>query len=193
VLFRRAIQLSIRSKQWVESEEKDIRLTVRAASRVIGTRNYPETGFREIWTFAVQVAADFECDRKWQTKRWRSSGSNNRDNSCDHETCKPLEIPSILIEDTFLTPRSTALFLEWVDHARQLAPKSRRSYRMGWKQVCSTPLMGMNLDRISSEDLDSLALASSPAYVQSGTSHIAKTVRQGGGAESDCCGARGSS
>jgi integrase len=52
-----------------------------------------------------------------------------------------------------------------VDHARHLAPKSRRYYRVGWNQIRSTPLMGMNLDYINSEELDSLALAGSPAYV----------------------------
>jgi hypothetical protein len=52
-------------------------------------------------------------------------------------------------------------FLEWVDHARHLAPKSRRYYHVGWNQIRSTPLMGMNLDRINSEELDSLALTGS--------------------------------
>ncbi len=56
-------------------------------------------------------------------------------------------------------------FLEWVEHARHLAPKSRRYYRVGWNQIRSTPLMRMNLDRITTEELDSLALAGSPAYV----------------------------
>jgi integrase len=52
-----------------------------------------------------------------------------------------------------------------VDHARHLATKSRRYYRVGWNQIRSTPLMGMNLDRITTEELDSLALAGSPSYV----------------------------
>jgi integrase len=56
-------------------------------------------------------------------------------------------------------------FLEWVDHARHLAPKSRRYYRVGWNQIRGTPLMGMNLDRITTEELDSLALGGSPSYV----------------------------
>jgi integrase len=56
-------------------------------------------------------------------------------------------------------------FLEWVDHARHLAPKSRRYYRVGWNQICCTPLMGMNLDRITVEELDSLTLAGSPSYI----------------------------
>ena len=56
-------------------------------------------------------------------------------------------------------------FLEWVEHARHLAPKSRRYYKVGWNQIRSTPLMVMNLDRISTEELDSLALVGSPSYV----------------------------
>jgi integrase len=59
-------------------------------------------------------------------------------------------------------------FLDWVDHARHLAPKSRRYYRMGWNQIRGTPLMGMNLDRITTEELDSLALEGSPSYVNQG-------------------------
>jgi hypothetical protein len=35
----------------------------------------------------------------------------------------------------------------------------------GVDKIRSTPLMGMDLDRINSEKLDSLALAGSPAYV----------------------------
>jgi integrase len=56
-------------------------------------------------------------------------------------------------------------FLDWVDHARHLAPKSRRYYRVGWNQIRGTPLMGMNLDRITTEELDRLALEGSPSYV----------------------------
>ena len=48
---------------------------------------------------------------------------------------------------------------------RHLAPKSRRYYRVGWNQIRSTPRMGMNLDRITTEELDSLAFAGSPSYV----------------------------
>jgi integrase len=36
---------------------------------------------------------------------------------------------------------------------------------VGWNQIRSTPLMGMSLDRITTEELDSLALAGSPSYV----------------------------
>lgn len=56
-------------------------------------------------------------------------------------------------------------FLDWVDHARHLAPKSRRYYRVGWNQIRGTPLMGMNLDRITTEELDSLALGGSASYI----------------------------
>src|ERR1700675_3881535 len=56
-------------------------------------------------------------------------------------------------------------FLEWVDHARHLAPKSRRYYRVGWNQIRGTPLIGMNLDRITTEELDSLALGGSASYI----------------------------
>ena len=73
--------------------------------------------------------------------------------------------PSAILRRAPLLSDFAPRFLEWVDHARHLAPKSRRYYRVGWNQICSTPLMGMNLDRITTEELDSLALAGSPAYV----------------------------
>jgi integrase len=65
-------------------------------------------------------------------------------------------------------------FLEWVESTRHLAPKSRRYYKVGWNQIRSTPLMGMSLDRITSEELDSLALAGSPSYVN----QALRTVRR---------------
>ena len=73
--------------------------------------------------------------------------------------------PSAVLRRAPLLRDFAPRFLEWVDHARHLAPKSRRYYRVGWNQIRATPLMGMNLDRITSEELDSLALAGSPAYV----------------------------
>ena len=73
--------------------------------------------------------------------------------------------PSAVLRRAPLTCDFAPRFLEWVDHARHLAPKSRRYYRVGWNQIRSTPLMGMNLYRITTEELDSLALEGSPSYV----------------------------
>jgi integrase len=56
-------------------------------------------------------------------------------------------------------------FLNWVDQARGLAPKTRRYYRIGWNRICCTPLMGMTLDRITAEEVDSLGFTGSPSYV----------------------------
>jgi integrase len=56
-------------------------------------------------------------------------------------------------------------FLNWVDQARGLAPKTRRYYRIGWVNIGRTPLLGMTLDRLTAEEVDSLALAGSPSYV----------------------------
>ncbi|MGA7892071.1 MAG: tyrosine-type recombinase/integrase [Candidatus Sulfotelmatobacter sp.] len=73
--------------------------------------------------------------------------------------------PSAILRRAPLLSDFAPRFLDWVDHARHLAPKSRRYYRVGWNQIRSTPLMGMNLDRIATEALDSLALAGSSSYV----------------------------
>jgi integrase len=73
--------------------------------------------------------------------------------------------PSAVLRRAPLLCDFATRFLEWVDQARHLAPKSRRYYRVGWNQIRGTPLMGMNLDRITTEELDSLALEGSPSYV----------------------------
>jgi integrase len=73
--------------------------------------------------------------------------------------------PSAVLRRAPLLCNFAPRFLDWVDHARHLASKSRRCYRVGWNQIRSTSLMGMNLDRITAEELDSLALAGSPSYV----------------------------
>jgi integrase len=56
-------------------------------------------------------------------------------------------------------------FLNWVDQARDLAPKTRRYYRIGWACVGRTPLVGMTLDHITAEEVDSLRFTGSPSYV----------------------------
>ena len=58
--------------------------------------------------------------------------------------------------------------------ADHLASRSRRYYRVGWNRIRSTPLMGTYLDRITTEELDSLALAGSPSYV----SQALRTLRR---------------
>jgi integrase len=56
-------------------------------------------------------------------------------------------------------------FINWVDQCPALAAKTRRYYRVGWKRISTTPLMGMTLDRISTEEVDALGLTGSPSYV----------------------------
>lgn len=73
--------------------------------------------------------------------------------------------PSALLRRAPLLCDFAPRFLDWVDHARHLAPKSRRYYRVGLKQIRDIRLMGMNLDRITTEELDSLSLEGSPSYV----------------------------
>lgn len=59
-------------------------------------------------------------------------------------------------------------FLNWVDQAPSLAPKTRRYYRVGWERIARTLLTGMALDRITTEDVDSLRFGGSPSYVNQG-------------------------
>lgn len=55
-------------------------------------------------------------------------------------------------------------FLNWVERAPGLAPNSRR-YQVGWARIAETRLTEMTLDRITNEEVDSLALQGSPSYI----------------------------
>ncbi len=52
-------------------------------------------------------------------------------------------------------------FLPWVEETRGLKLKSRRYYKRGWQLLKRTPIMGMTIDRISSEIIDRLPLSGS--------------------------------
>jgi len=56
-------------------------------------------------------------------------------------------------------------FLNWVNQATGLAPKTRRYYRVGWLRISQTPLVATTLDHVTTEEVDSLALSGSPSYV----------------------------
>ena len=53
-------------------------------------------------------------------------------------------------------------FLEWVKGAK-LESKSRTYYRDGWRLLAATPLAGMRLDQITSEDVDKIDFAGASA------------------------------
>ena len=53
-------------------------------------------------------------------------------------------------------------FLEWVSTAR-LVPGSRNYYRNGWKLLQNTPVTGMKLDQITTDDAEALRFPCSPA------------------------------
>jgi len=73
--------------------------------------------------------------------------------------------PSAVLRRAPLLSEFAPRFLNWVDQARGLAPNTRRYYRLGWDRIRKTPLMGMTLDRITTEEVDSLFLTGSPAHV----------------------------
>ena len=65
-------------------------------------------------------------------------------------------------------------FLSWVNDSRGLAPNTRRYYRLGWRRIRETLLMGMTLDRITNEDVDALPLDGSASYVN----QVLRTLRR---------------
>jgi integrase len=73
--------------------------------------------------------------------------------------------PSAVLRRAPVLAHFAPRFLDWVNHAPGLAPKTRRYYRIGWQVISQTPLVAMALDRITTEEVDSLALAGSPSYV----------------------------
>jgi integrase len=73
--------------------------------------------------------------------------------------------PSAVLRRAPLLLTFAPRFLNWVDQAPALAPKTRRYYRIGWQVINQTPLVAMTVDRITTEEVDSLALSGSPSYV----------------------------
>ena len=75
--------------------------------------------------------------------------------------------PSAVLRRAPLLSDFAPRFLSWVDQSRGLAPKTRRYYRVGWAKISETRLIGMTLDRITSE-VDSLVFTGSPSYINQG-------------------------
>lgn len=92
--------------------------------------------------------------RRGKTWHYDFTVADRRQRGTTHQTSesRARKVESKLIEEAERRGPSAVLrrapllcyfaprFLEWVDHARHLAPKSRRYYRVGWKQIRSTPL-----------------------------------------------------
>jgi integrase len=117
----------------------------------------------KIWHYDITVAGQ----RQRGTTRQTSESKARRIESKLIEEAERRG-PSAVLRRAPLLSDFAPRFLEWVDNARHLAPKSRRYYRVGWDQIRGTLLMGMNLDRITAEELDSLAFRGSPSYVNQG-------------------------
>ncbi|MGO9517795.1 MAG: tyrosine-type recombinase/integrase [Candidatus Korobacteraceae bacterium] len=49
-------------------------------------------------------------------------------------------------------------FLDWVNTAK-LEPKTKGYYRDGWRLLAATPIVGMRLERITADDVDTLDLS----------------------------------
>ena len=145
------------------------------------------------------IAQLLPCGRAWRKGRmllWRgetwhydfhkAAGRRHAEKLTKHrcrarkvksETDRRRRGPSAVLRRAPLLCSFAPRFLEWVDHARHLAPKSRRYYRVGWNRIRSTPLMGMNLDRVTTEELDSVqGIGGFAVLCESGTSHAAKAV-----------------
>lgn len=73
--------------------------------------------------------------------------------------------PSVVLRRAPLLSAFGPRFLSWVEQAPSLAAKTRRYYRVGWARIAATRLTEMTLDRITTEEVDSLGLTGSPSYV----------------------------
>jgi integrase len=73
--------------------------------------------------------------------------------------------PSVVLRRAPLLSAFAPRFLNWVEQAPALAAKTRRYYRAGWARIAETRLTEMTLDRITTEEVDSLGFEGSPSYV----------------------------
>ena len=70
--------------------------------------------------------------------------------------------PSSVLRRAPLLVSFAPRFTNWFEHAPSLSPKTRRYYRAGLGRIVNTELAGMTLDRITTEEVDSLRLKGSP-------------------------------
>ena len=87
--------------------------------------------------------------------------------------------PSVILRRAPLLSAFGPRFLDWVNQGRGLADNSRRYYRLGWRRLQKTPVMGMTLDRINAEEVDQLQLSGSPSYVNQALRTETQSARQG--------------
>ena len=76
--------------------------------------------------------------------------------------------PSAVLRRAPLLRSFAPRFTNWFENAQNLSPKTRRYYRVGLMRIMNTVLVGMTLDRITTEEVDSLRLGGSPAWVNQG-------------------------
>ena len=93
--------------------------------------------------------------------------------------------PSVVLRRAPLLSVFALRFINWVDQCPGLAAKTRRYYRVGWTRIASTPLMGMTLDRITTEEVDALRLTGSPSYINQALRTFAQVAGQGSRMEDD--------
>lgn len=76
--------------------------------------------------------------------------------------------PSAVLRRAPLLSSFVPRFTNWYENAPHLSPKTRRYYGVGLRRIMNTDLAGMTLDRITTEEVDSLGLDGSPAWVNQG-------------------------
>jgi integrase len=73
--------------------------------------------------------------------------------------------PSVVLRRAPLLSDFAPRFTNWVDQAPVIGAKTRRYYRVGWARIAKTPLTGMTIDRITTEEVDALGFSGSPSYI----------------------------
>lgn len=76
--------------------------------------------------------------------------------------------PSAVLRRAPLLASFAPRFTNWFEDAPSLSPNTRRYYRVGLGRIMNTELAAMTLDRITTEEVDSLRLEGSPAWVNQG-------------------------
>jgi site-specific recombinase XerD len=98
----------------------------------------------------------------------RYRGSTKETNKTRADAIAALKLSKAIQGDDPLPKKAPALrelagrFLEWMGVAK-LEPKTRTYYKTGWRLLNMTPLAGMRIDRITSDDVDALRFPNSPS------------------------------
>jgi integrase len=104
----------------------------------------------------------------FNVRGWRYRGSTKETNRKRAEKVAALKLSQTIERKDPLDKKSPSLlefstrFLDWVESAA-LAKQSKKYYRLGWRLLSTTRIVGMSMDRIAKDDVEALCFPRSAA------------------------------